>query len=158
MGEFFNGWRRLLGCLLLVGACAVAGLMLRSQSTGDVIEFPFWKCGHKIDTGNGHFLWLCRWFPTGGDMSVMYSREWSTYPIDRTYTPVGETLLEKLGFYFNANRENGILELVIPYWSVVVLLGVPSIWLILRKPRRPGQTAAPNAEHGTTDPGSSSDR
>ena len=38
MGEFFNGWRRKTGLVMLAMACAVAGMWMRSQQMRDSLQ------------------------------------------------------------------------------------------------------------------------
>lgn len=41
MREFFRGWRRKMGCVTLVMACALMGLWLRSGVIDDLISFEY---------------------------------------------------------------------------------------------------------------------
>ena len=102
MREFFRGWRRKVGCVALMMACAKAGLWIRSRFASDRLEFVTsgrqqqllsengaitWAAWNLLDPADGRTCWRSEPHPLlsgGGDairisqglahLSVNYSR------------------------------------------------------------------------------------
>ena len=57
MGDFFHGWTRKIGLVLLVMGVATAGLWLRSQFVSDCLHFVLFNNVHRIYTKRDDVGW-----------------------------------------------------------------------------------------------------
>ena len=145
MIRFFQGWRRKIGVVTLIMACALMGLWLRSQSVFDHVYIPLGN--HKCD-----FLASCEGKLSWGRRTNVESYEmpprpgWTRILIDVTGEPVNETADDRLrwhwkwfgfGVYDWADEPVRVSE--IPHWSVVLPLTVLSVYLLLINPRPSNQ-------------------
>lgn len=125
MGDFFKGWRRKLGCVALLMACAMMGAWMRSQFTSDV---ACWSMGHESEvviSSNGMLSW---W------------RLGMQGPVPRFWNPNFVSQGNDGTYYFTV-RDWGVElgpadSLSIPYWPFVIPLTFVSAYLILWKPRK----------------------
>lgn len=135
MREFFRGWKRKVGVVALVVACAVTAIWLRSWTDHDMVTFSFRGCGHAVDSGYGRLHWLSRWFPNGQDISFLYRFDRQSSKITGPRVELGDSLLEKLGFYLNRDGHIGYFEMMLPYWPISLSLIAISAYLCISKPR-----------------------
>lgn len=146
MREFFQEWRRKVGCVTLVLACALMGMWMRSQAVEDWLV-------HCTDDGIlGLFSRPC---------GISWTRH-SQWPPEELFAPPGswQTLSyvakppyrnrfdnyimhdrwQALGFDFCNCQEpystNRVADWTIPYWSLVLPLTLLSLYLFLWKPRK----------------------
>lgn len=59
MREIFLGWRRKVGCVVLVMSLCLTGMLLRTLRVYDSIEVHAFGRLHFIDTIAGQLLWTC---------------------------------------------------------------------------------------------------
>jgi hypothetical protein len=58
MRESFKGWRRKVGCLVLVMACVLVGGWIRSRATCDLLEIAEWDDGGLELGSNDGYLYV----------------------------------------------------------------------------------------------------
>lgn len=142
MGEFFHGWRRKVGCILLVMALALTGAWIRSFCRAD------WFAWFTVNTQgrrqqNGLVILV---------LAMAFMGGWL-----RSYVNQYDLLLEVRGdesqhlrshdgaicwVYRVWSRINGVREeklFSIPYWSITIPLTLLSAYLLLAKPRPSNQ-------------------
>jgi hypothetical protein len=160
MGNFFHGWRRKTGLIFLVAALAIAGLWFRSFATTDLINFHTGRDRVQLFASDkSRMIWMSMDDP---DHVVALD---TAYDSLKT-TPTGflarfetEWRWQCCGFQLGSGRESlptwggsigdGIemmipmkpsflvpTILVIPYWSLVLLLTVASVTVLFSKSRR----------------------
>ena len=123
MREFFNGWRRKVGCVLLVMALAVTGAWIRSVVVADTFLFAI---------GNQQYMA----FSCDGTV------EWFSWPVAPS---VGPQFITRSVSLFDAKFGWETLGLhgarlhhhdsTIEYWMLSPPLTLLSAYLILWKPR-----------------------
>ena len=159
MREFFKGWRRKVGCALLVMACAVMAHWFRSQLIEDEIYNDFSQC--TLATGGGSLLWSRRelrleglsepvWI-CGGGIEMEEGWQWQSEPYKRDDLETsgrGEFLTRYWipgGEFAVVTRSRRILDITqidtVSFWEMSLLwLVIPlmllSAYLILWKPRK----------------------
>jgi len=168
MGDFFCGWRRKIGVVTLVMACAFAAGWLRSLNTQDSYSVPISSIGcpsvHSSRARLGFGNEYPRIIPPLG---LEVATGWVSLPLgDDMSNDVIPRMLEDdwIGawkwscgeFHFLTSRfdnENGraavVRWYVFPYWSIVIPLTLLSAWLLLSKPRKATRTHAEPAPDGT---------
>lgn len=154
MGDFFRGWRRKLGCLMLVLACVVMAWWVRGFSVEDIIQFGkpsnpgdrfvYSPVQNIVFSSYEGISWVND--ETTDDSNLGWIPGWGASPIKphgAFGTLVkGEILWrwELCGFDFcYASRSSHILRSrwTIPYWSLTLPLTLISFWLLLTKHRKP---------------------
>lgn len=138
MREFFTGWRRKVGCVALLMACAIVGLWMRSCVFGDWFSFPAGGRTEYQFVYESSRLIAVQW---------EYSIEVSSSPhFDYGSDPVGGNPFTisgvswewrgiQLGHDFT--RPNFPMAFaVIPYFFLVMPPILLSAYLILWKPRK----------------------
>jgi hypothetical protein len=126
MQEFFNGWRRKAGCGLLVMACALMGLWIRSCIVIDNVRIPFGNQRLEFATFRGGLYLELLPAPTFRNSGVPYPGfrnqfRWLVRPIDPTIK--SET--------WNLRGPSWC----IPFRQLAVALAILSAYLLLWKPR-----------------------
>jgi len=162
MGEFFKGWRRKIGVLTLVTACAMSGMWIRSLTIRDVLA---WKC-FNVDFAIRSFeagLGWQRYSPSDPNTSVgwltdsgkkfFYFDPWWTY---ENFDVVATTSrMDWAGFNFGSiewttltdpPKKGAFAVWIIPYWSLILPLTLLSAYLLVAKPRvaKPKKFAEPD--------------
>jgi hypothetical protein len=140
MREFFHGWRRKTGCVLLVMACVMCGMWMRSRVTHDGIY-------HGM---HGRSMWLssCRQGISWTRSSKGQSDEFF-YPVEswgvRSWDARDDSQdpyewhpvvwrWHWLGFDFGEHQQEPYfakrVAWTVPYWSIVILLTLLSAYLL----------------------------
>lgn len=149
MREYFRGWRRKSGMLMLVMACGVFGMWMRSYVVMEGLDIPDRQFQYAVFSANGGVNWATiaplpiasrlphiQWSsmtPTAVPFDV-----WSMHEIKwrRRY----------LGFDLGVameTRNNWQFDfIVIPYWFIILPLTLLSAYLILWKPWDQRKTSA----------------
>ena len=142
MIRFFHGWRRKIGFVALVMACAFMGLWLRSQSVFDHVYIPLGNrnCDY-LDSCEGKLSWGRRGEVESYEMPPRPG--WTRILIDVMGEPVNESEDDGLrwhwkwcGFGVYDWDNEPVRAIEIPHWSVVLPLTVLSAYLLLTKPRK----------------------
>lgn len=128
MRDFFRGWKRKVGCVTLVLACAFAATWVRSFSVQDFIPLPKLRTA-ALATESGCLVLLRETeavlLSEVPGLDVIWANvdgiENPMNPMPPVATMVASAYFEKAGS--------------IPYWSLVSPLTLLSGWLLLRKPR-----------------------
>jgi len=136
MGEFFKGWRRKIGCVTLVLACAILGMWLRSfTTTGDHVTV--WN--HSLYSHNGSVSWYVNYHDDSprGIQDVIEFHAGSNKLFDPR-----RRILEKARWAFcglvysdQVVAGNGIRQYWITYWCFISPLTLLSAYLLLSHPR-----------------------
>ena len=142
MGDFFKGWRRKTGLLLLVMAMPISMAWLRSFHVIDGVSLSLGIRCDMIQSFDGTLCWK-RTNPRHNNVSIeRYSdgivrrksaARWSNVDVERRW--------RWLGFDFGATTQYeswspSYCEFwVIPYWSLVMPPTFLSAYLLLIKPR-----------------------
>lgn len=137
MREFFYGWRRKVGCVMLVMALATAGMWMRSFLVLDSFGYdtsapalPIWFCS------NDGTLIIITEIPIGWDTFEPSLSMWETeepkswnkfFPSDIKWS------FQWCGFGY-ARAEFQFLTF--PYWSMTIPLTLLSTYLLLWMPRK----------------------
>lgn len=149
MREFFRGWRRKAGVVLLVMACASLTVWLRSQIATDEVRIERRGTRDVFHSFDGRIYW-CRVTLRPGTVPPNVFPPlvaWKTYdlshsPNSRLVGPFDERPNTYnwgwCGFYFGSeyyvNGKDAIWA--VPYWSLLVPLTLLSAYLVLWKPRK----------------------
>jgi hypothetical protein len=152
MGGFFKGWRRKVGCVALVMACALLGLSIRAQFVLDSFYFQFTESPPSywlVTTGSGVY-----WDGSSEvDMTTRSLSRWDTIPYTpkqprdfTAWTPSDSVIWQRqwCGFYIGEIEASfgASSYWVVPYWAMILPLTLLSAFLILWPQRRaPRQTA-----------------
>ncbi len=144
MSEFFKGWRRKAGLVVLLLACALMGAFLRSAAKYDVVwlemdgtQYRLWSGGSSVA-----FVWsdvplgevVAGWVLSDLSEIVGFDRDpWFGYEVEWRW--------DGAGFHFGSGLYGGhggssVTSYRVPYWSLVLPLTLLSAWLILIKPRK----------------------
>lgn len=113
MGDFFRGWRRKVGCALLILACVFAAGWVRSYSDPDQIRLQ-----SRMSYVEGNVLRSVSLYVELNEGSIQGVRRTTRYFGSGTGV-----------------SESSVLWSV-PYWSIVDPLTLLSAWLLLSKPRK----------------------
>jgi hypothetical protein len=150
MGEFFHGWRRKTGWVLLLMSTMFTAAWVRSLKIRDVYSWKFTDSNVAIRSFDGGFGWqrstpsenvsitgsitgkeiplFDPWsgFPNyGGDTATKFRWEWGGFDVGWLSWPV-PTLPPETGTF---------VMLIIPYWTFAIPLALLSAYLLLWKPR-----------------------
>ena len=141
MREFFKGWRRKAGCVVLVAACVLAIAWMRSFVVEEEVAITLSGRLHACLSASGGLSWVASSGP-----QIPFSLEWRY----GSYTPAeGRTQLTWTpGFPPNLNqflctdeirlnRPSQYRPWIIHYWKIVPALTLLAAYLIFRKPRKP---------------------
>ena len=149
MCEFFHGWRRRVGCVLLVVACTLFGMWARSRVVIDRIEI------HPNDTSTlsvqfdlDAIAFEHRWNESYDPpralppefFKVTSNRIYGTQPLDILFS-------YQRGGYVEGSSHGGTMSrgyfrsLEVPYLTSVLILVMLSAYLILWKPRKAASVA-----------------
>jgi hypothetical protein len=150
MGEFFHGWHRKLGCLMLLMACAFMSWWIRGYHLKD--EIWLWQDDmtwvHSLAFSHQGIFWES--VEVGYRFPVPVRFNWSVSQIvAQEQNEFGLSEMEWrwqcLGFDFG--RCHGVFDrgtheffCRIPFWSVVLPPTLTSAFLLLSKPRKSTQT------------------
>ena len=137
MREFFQGWRRKMGCVLLLVAAAFTGGWIRSLSVVDTFGFvngdpqsPIW-----IGSVDSTFVLVGR-IPVDWTTIPSTLNLWETEPFvpDTELMPEG-TQWSYRYFRFGYGFNSFCQFVAIPYWMIVIPLITLSAGLIFWKPQ-----------------------
>ena len=151
MQIFFHGWRRKVGCVLLVVAVAVLGMWMRSRFCRDDFVLAFSKKTAIVAVIGGRGVqWSWRWqdgegyfHPSDGGPAfyeVMFDDsktvDWKTYPfVDLNADPFQDLQWSyrwgSLGCGGTELGPIGSLELNVPYWPMIFLISLVAAVLLL---------------------------
>jgi len=159
MREFFQGWRRKVGCGFLIIALLFAGGWMRSLTTRDTIAWTFRKSssGFRLRSANGSVgwqRWTWRQIEDDGWTSDNNFREdnrfggdffnvW--YQVDNVNENPFKWRQEWAGFDFRSatwidkfrpELKSSVSVCILPYWSLTLLLTLFSAYLLFWKPRK----------------------
>ncbi|MDB5344383.1 MAG: hypothetical protein JWP89_2760 [Schlesneria sp.] len=124
MRDFFHGWRRKVGCVLLVVTCALAALWVRSLTVCDAIEFDFSDAQHTLFSCRGRGHWLRR-----DNCSGPSPRVWSEADLELAQARFAIKSLK-------LNRLPDPVEFRVGYCAIVMPLTLISAILILWPKRK----------------------
>ena len=136
MGEFFRGWRRKVGCVVMVMAIVPAGMWMRTTFAVDHMRLSIGNRSHTLLSSQGCFVWMSY------DASPS-PFGWGSDDISDTRVPPSE--LVKL--WRNALSALKVRIWYLPYMYSAIPLTLLSAYLILWKPRKSGRlvnSAPPN--------------
>jgi hypothetical protein len=80
MRGFFKGWRRRVGCITLMMACALGSGWIRSLSSWDLVAFPIGKRTHQLTSYRGGIAWS-----SWDSVKPGWAFETDMKPLDRTF-------------------------------------------------------------------------
>ena len=138
--EFLKGWRRKTGCVILMIACTVVGMWLRSHIVRDGISDLGDKGAHSLYSVNGTIRWT-QWL--GPERNPYHEPVWYSLRSDTFQEP--QSIIWSRQWCFIHRRESDdrpwfvpgrTRELILPYWFVVIPLTLLSAYLLLWKPRK----------------------
>ena len=151
MREFFRGWRRRVGCVTLVMACAMMGLWMRSALKFDSVLFYCGSVRWGLSSVDSR-IWFLKSTPLLGESRVMWSSQRHQGPFDPMAGAKVIWRNDRAGFHIGRYHrkllnQTGTGEFVadscmIPHWSLVLPLTLLSAYLILWKPRNQQPTAS----------------
>jgi hypothetical protein len=138
MREFFRGWRRKVGIVALVMACAVGGMWCRSFLVDDSFgwgdsapDLPIWF------TSNDGMLIMIAEIPIGWGTFRPSLSMWDTEeskPWNEFLPPDMKWSFQWCGFGYGWAEFQFV---TFPYWSIVIPLALLSAYLLLWKARKP---------------------
>lgn len=133
MREFFHGWRRKLGCVVLLMACVIFMMWMRSLVIEDQIEIKppdeWHRLVHHIESSHSVISWTA-W------STALGQNRWRSV----TAGPHRETILnEEWPQYQQGLGMRRIIQREVPYWVLVLPLTFLSAWLILGRQRQCAQ-------------------
>ena len=161
MGDFFRGWRRKVGCITLMMACAFAAGWVRSKSRQDDVRISVGYLPLFFNSCNGQLTWWqLQYLETVPTYSFVF--DWQTNPETRgRIFSFSKVVVPKKG------RSSGPVHVRIPraelleqallvnwtadYWTFTIPLTFISAWLLLSKPRKslPKKSVEPIPDEGT---------
>ena len=134
MREFFHGWRRKTGIVTLVLACVFMAGWVRSHFVCDHPHVFMGKIFIEAVTIHDHVFLQQHSFGQGG-----FFFGWKTphdfETLSEAYGVAFEWAFILCGFGFSTADNGREILLLIPYWSIVILLTLLSAYLLLSKPR-----------------------
>jgi|SRR5579871_1662137 len=123
MVEFFRGWQRKTGCVLLMLALAMLGMWIRSTVVSDTIVFPSTLRNHSLKSSHSLLSWCTVERKADG------FRWWSEIlaPDDRKDPSLHLTEIREYAML----SKKRINISTTPYWAVTMPLIMLSAYLIL---------------------------
>ena len=130
MGEFFRGWRRKVGVVTLLIACALMAGWIRSLTHFEGVSLPVERMpNYFIVSWDSSLVWLTENAGVTGPYPQFKSRS-ITGDDDRIFqSPYYEWRWKWYGFGFGVGTGSSLT--VIPYWSVTIPMTLVSVWLLL---------------------------
>lgn len=120
MREFFHGWQRRTGFVLLVVTLAMTGLWCRSQFENDSILFFFAQRQYQFESSKGHCV----------RMSWKVGRGIHEWGWNSSQFHFPNLIIEERDF------DHDFKSSAVPFWPAVLTLSVLSAYLIVWKPLR----------------------
>ena len=157
---FFKPFRRKIGVVTLVLACAFAAGWVRSCLTADFVWYPSNTSCYSIESLHGMIL-LTKGTPVAPSSPIQFGSENLWAPPFLKFAVNGKPLpfnpYEKLDLTWQSDwlffsvcdgriKNNAIAQIemcIIPYWSIVIPLTLVSAFLLLTYPRRSNQNKIP---------------
>ena len=160
MGEFFRGWRRKLGVVMLVMACVFTGMWVRGFAFEDAIRLGN---GQRIVTRGRVLQTLSTssrngliWKHEETDCDMTWVAGWQSRPVEKMdeFDPVTDPVTSFVNSNvldwrwqlcgFDIGRFHGATADRLSYWrishsSITIPLTLISFWLLLTKPRKSNQ-------------------
>ena len=140
----FKPWRRKIGVVTLVMACAMMAGWVRSIHNYDVVEcFPCETIIMRLNSWDGNLCYVhcitekvTIWSSFGLSTTVVESFE-NDFPFDKQFTKTRWVWrLGRIGVATSMDDESdSITAVVAPYWLIAFPLALLSAWLLLSKPR-----------------------
>eukprot|EP00475_Leptophrys_vorax_P041280 TRINITY_DN77851_c0_g1_i1.p1 TRINITY_DN77851_c0_g1~~TRINITY_DN77851_c0_g1_i1.p1 ORF type:complete len:111 (-),score=4.48 TRINITY_DN77851_c0_g1_i1:36-368(-) len=96
MREFFRGWRRKVGCLILLIAFMLSVIWVRSYLADDVLTIAVSGGQHDLSSNNGEFRW--RAFSSTGLFPLFGQRFDESLDISVSYCPIVTVLAAVAAF------------------------------------------------------------
>jgi hypothetical protein len=145
MREFFRGWRRKVGCVSLVMACAVMGMWARSFGKIDQLRVSAFsvmsirgtvgviRSTHPLPGSQPTYspFPVSEILNSQPDENGNYPDWWGGMDVNQRW--------DLAGFHFGQRidpDQQSIIQLGFPHWSLASPLTLLSAYLILWKPRR----------------------
>lgn len=128
MREFFQGWRRRVGCITLLMAIALMAGWMRSRLVEDVAACSILDNRHVFATYPDQIVWWT--WNESATRDISFPINWSE--IDWYLQP--PDIIRAYEIKWSA--PNLIWHWEVPYWSLTVPLTLLSAWLLLSRPRR----------------------
>ena len=142
MREFFRGWRRKLGCLLLILATATATAWCRSLIVRDQLIHVSGSTMRQITSESGILSWETSIHFEDFFDSAIPESGWFSRPATETghdgYRGLCQWRFAWGGFDLATGTfgRSQIYGGAVPYWSMTIPLTLASAYLILWQPRR----------------------
>ena len=132
MRDFFHGWRRKAGCVMLVMACFVSAAWTRSQRVWDIFTFTLGSRQCQFISRDGKLRWRVGTLAEGEKRSS----EWLTVRPHPEYPHIQKDIRRFIGQVARwENVHAGFTECHIQHWSLVLPLTLIAAYLILWRPR-----------------------
>ena len=143
MREFFNGWRRKVGCLCLMMALVFLGGLSRSKFTVDRISIVTdVSTRHSLQSVNGYVFWFS-YENKVGSLNASSTMEWASMRFDPSQhlQPDDSSVLwrfRRLGLGTGSLRGEDYAASVrfVSYWYFIDTLTILAGYLIVWTPRR----------------------
>jgi hypothetical protein len=142
VGEFFKGWRRKTGLVVLAMAMLPTVGWVRSYVIRDTVSVRYQMSCHIVMSVDGGIGWVN--LPTATrDDGIHFSSNrihrggshWADFDVERRSDWWGFSN-GKATFLAQSRNPIIIAIWIAPYWSLVLPLTLLSAWLILWKPRK----------------------
>ncbi len=131
MREFFRGWKRKVGIVTLLLACAFAAAWVQTFSACDILILK-WFSVASFENAMGIILETKR----AAQRNTLIWQYTDHADIDSVLSSDAEWKWQVLGFgYVSSPTIKSAAILFIPYWLIVVPLAVLSAYLLFSKPR-----------------------
>ena len=145
MREFFRGWRRKSGCIMLAIACVFMIGWFRSQNNFDELQlFRGWKTTHFLMSFDERIGWSSVNDPNDNPNPAhirtlpfsFQTQRRDPNEIMEIFDLLGiQWITEWRGFLSGTSASLGIQIWIVPYWSINIPLTALSAWLLLSKPQ-----------------------
>lgn len=153
MRDFFRGWRRKVGIAMLLMACVVLVLWIRSRFILDTVRYcPDGRSHYSITLAPNEIRWVRRQGSGSFISPRIFDVDWESKEYSEGHDdPILDPLVgwqskwswQACGFRFGSFLDssqsviNGEMEIAfIPYWSLTIPLTVLAACLVLWKPRK----------------------
>lgn len=136
--EFFKGWQRKLGVVVLFFSCVVLAAWVRSRLEHDFIQ---WQTRNSVISMKSYDGMLdLRWTSTASPATTPLRQRsnyftWRSMELSEYYEAISYRRWNWGGFQFTLSQSSieTIRQLIIPYWMIVCPLTLFSTYLILAK-------------------------